>query len=227
MMTTMMRQWCMSIALAAASGLVGVDARAKAEAPPPVVHANVKQEAATEIEPDPEIAVLPKTGALRTNWVPPGMKERYGHAAVVIDAPIAAVRREVLSFSRYKDLAPGKFDTSQIVGKSGDSYDVFLQVPVLHGALKLWDVIRFAPPRTVVPGLEVIDGTFVRGNVQTMHIVWTLRAVTAKTTLLKCDLLLLPNFPAPDFLLDEVLRDAAGDAVDGFARRFKPTPSAP
>jgi len=151
---------------------------------------------------------------LKWNWTPPGHQDRYGHAEALINAPLASVRTQVLDFANYKNLAPWRFKTSRIVGKEGDATDVYMQVSALKGMITLWNVTRFTPAKVVKPGLETVEGKFVRGNIKDANFVWTLRQIDDQWTVLKCDILLKPDLPAPQSALDEELRDAAEQAVD-------------
>lgn len=169
---------------------------------------------------DAEVARLEEAGhSLRWNYVPRGRSERYGHAEVLIDAPQERVRRELQSFNHYRDLIPRKFKNARIVAKAPDGIDVYMQVPALKGLVTMWQVMRFHP---VVPRgerEEVIEGTFVKGNVKHSHFVLTTRRVSDARTLLKIDMLIVPGFAAPQGALDEGLRDAARDAADAFRDR--------
>ena len=61
----------------------------------------------------------------------------------------------------------------------------------------------------------MIEGKFVKGNIKDMHIAWTIRpGPDDKSAIMTCDLLLLPNVPAPQDAVDEELRDACGDAIN-------------
>jgi hypothetical protein len=153
--------------------------------------------------------------SVKSNWVPPGQDDRWGHAQVLVRAPLDSVRAQVTDYGHMKDLAPQKFKTSRIVDKHGALTDVYLQIPVLHGLVTLWQVVRFAPPEQVAPGLEVVQGALVKGNVKQLRIVITMRAVDPSRTVLTCDLLMTPEFIAPQAAVDEELRDAAQNAVDG------------
>jgi hypothetical protein len=169
---------------------------------------------------DADVARIVAAGhSLKWNWTPPGKGDRYGHAEVLIHAPLAAVRAAVSDFGRYKDLVPDRFHNARIIGKENGTTDVYMQVPILHGLLTLWDVVRFAPVKVVEPGTEVLEGTFVRGNIRNMNAVWTTRAVNDTWTLLKFDLLLSASLPAPQSAIDEELRDAAMQAVDAIHDR--------
>lgn len=161
-----------------------------------------------------ELEALQKGPSSKSNWVPPGRSERWGHAAVLVRAPLDAVRVQATDYAHLKDFAPNKFKTSRVVDKNGSLTDVYLQIPVLHGLITLWQVVRFAPPEVVAPGMEVIHGMLVKGNVKDLRFVVTLRATSADATIVKVDILLEPGFYAPQSALDEELRDAAQDAVE-------------
>jgi len=152
-------------------------------------------------------------GPLKSNWVPPGKSDRYGHAEGLVAAPYEAVRAKVLDYAHYKDLAGPKFKNVRIVGKEADATDVYFNLPIMKGLVTIWYVTRFTPPRTT-PGGEIVEGTFVKGNVKGMHIAFTLRhGKDPASTVLTCDLLLSLGIPAPQENVDEELRDACGDAI--------------
>jgi hypothetical protein len=70
-------------------------------------------------------------------------------------------------------------------------------------------VTRFTPPRS-----DVVEGTYVKGNIKGMHIALGVRpGPDDKTSVMICDLLLSPSIPAPQSAVDEELRDACGDAI--------------
>ena len=157
-------------------------------------------------------------GPIKSNWVPPGKSDRYGHAEGLIDAPIDAVRAKLLDFGRYKDLAGPKFKSVKVVDKQGQSTDVYFQLPIMKGLVTIWYVTRF-PPLRAAGGGDVVEGTFVKGNIKSMHIAFTVRPGTEeKNSVLVCDLILRPNVPAPQSALDEELRDACGDAINSLRK---------
>lgn len=153
------------------------------------------------------------------NWVPPGRTERYGHSEVLVRAPQEAVRAIITDVARYKELAPGRFKTSRVVDKHEGSADLYIQIPVLHGLLVLWQVVRFEDLRTPVAGLEIVEGRLVKGNVKNMNIVVVSTAVDPARTLVSCDILIEPLFAAPQSAVDEETRDACGDALSSVRER--------
>jgi hypothetical protein len=168
-------------------------------------------------EGDSELSRLEAAGGktLKWNWTPPGQSDSHGHAERIVRASPAQVIARIQDYGSYQSFAPWRFKTSRVVGHEGPATDVYLQFSALKGLVTLWNVTRFQPPRSAGPGVEVIEGRFVKGNVKDVHVVWTVRGVGAGKTILKCDILLKPDLPAPQSALDEELRDAAQQAVDG------------
>lgn len=167
-----------------------------------------------------EIAKLNAAGrSIRWNDVPAGRSERYGHAQALVQAPLSTVRAHVTSFNQYKTLVPHKFNNARIVGKEGDQTDVYFQVGVMHGAATLWFVLRFSPVRATGAREEILEGTYVKGNVKDAHVAFVMTRVDDNVTLLRMDLMIVPSIPAPQSALDEELRDAAADAVNALHDR--------
>ncbi len=163
-------------------------------------------------------------GPLKSNWVPPGKSDRYGHAEGIVAAPLAAVREKLGDFMHYKDLAGPKFKTVKVVAKDASTADVYFNLPIMKGLVTIWYVTRFAPPRDVA-GAAIVEGMFVKGNIKSMHIAFNARAAAdSKSTVLVCDLDLALAIPAPQDAVDEELRDACGDAIDSVRRTTVPPP---
>lgn len=163
-------------------------------------------------------------GPIKSNWVPPGKSERYGHAEGLVAAPVAAVRAKLHDFGRYKDLAGPKFKSVRVVDKQGQSTDVYFQLPIMKGMITIWYVTRFPPSRSAGVG-DVLEGTFVKGNIKTMHIAFTVKpGPDDKSSVMVCDLYLRPTIPAPQWALDEELRDACGDAIRSVRRTLAMNP---
>lgn len=167
---------------------------------------------------DPEVARLADGRSQKWNYVPAGKHERYGHSEVLISAPAPYVRELVRDFAHYRDYSSGKFKTARVVDKTDATTDVYLQVPVLHGMVMLWEVLRFGELHKVGADSEMMTGTLVRGNVKSADVWFTLRAVGDKTVL-KADIEVTPDFASPQSMVDEELRDAAQNAVDAVQAR--------
>lgn len=140
-----------------------------------------------------------------------------GGASILVNAPIAEVRKVVTNYGSYqKFLKP--FDQSKILSKRKGVSEIYLQVPILHGAMRIWTVADMSAP-TKKGNEEVISGRYKRGNVADFRATWRLRAVDADNTILKLDIFLDPNMPVPASLVTKQLRLAAEKAVTGVKDR--------
>lgn len=173
----------------------------------------------TKDEHDAQLERLAKNpGPLKSNFVPPGKTERYGHAEGIVAATPETVRAKLVDFAKFKDLAGPKFKSVKVVDKQGESTDVYFQLPIMKGMVTIWYITRFQPSRSASGG-DVLEGSFVKGNIKGMHIAFTVRPGSDPTSsVLVCDLLLQPNVPAPQSALDEELRDACGDAINALRK---------
>jgi hypothetical protein len=173
--------------------------------------------------PDVDASRLSAAGhSLKWNWTPPGHNDRFGHAETLIHASPTDVKRLVLDYARYKELAPS-ITTSRVVQHWPDgSSDVYLAMGVLNNTISFWNVTRFQPPKTAGSD-EVIEGKMVpgKGNIDNSQVIWTIHAVGEGWTVLKFDVLLNPGLPAPQSLIDEQLRDSAMDAVNSIHDRVQ------
>jgi ribosome-associated toxin RatA of RatAB toxin-antitoxin module len=136
-----------------------------------------------------------------------------GAARVNVDAPAEVVRSVVQDYKNYASFM-SRFEKSQIVGRSGDKTDVYLQVPILKGAAKVWAVVRFEPIKQVDGG-EIVVGHMIKGNVKRLDATWRLKKLDDSTTQVALELLIVPDMPVPDSLVVPEVRFAAAKAVEG------------
>jgi hypothetical protein len=204
-MHTALIRWTASLATLGALALASPVLRADEPAPQPAAAPR-----------DAEASRIASAGhPLKWNWVPPGRSERFGHAETLVHASVDQVRRLVLDFANYKQLAQS-ITTSRVVGHEPDgSTDVYIRMGVMNNTIQFWNVTRFQPPKPA-PGGEIIEGQMVRGkgNIDDSVTMWTLHSAGNDWTVLKFDVLLRPGLPAPQSLIDEQLRDSAMDAVN-------------
>lgn len=140
-----------------------------------------------------------------------------GGAAILVKAPIAEVRKIVTNYGSYqKFLKP--FDQSKVLAKRKGVSEVYLQVPILHGAMSIWTVAEMSA-LTKKGGEEVITGRYKRGNVADFRATWRMRAVDADHTVLKLEILVDPNMPVPSSLVTKHLRISAEKGVTGVRER--------
>jgi len=136
-----------------------------------------------------------------------------GAAKVNVDAPAELVRSVVLDYKNYATFMK-RFEKSQVVGRKGDMTDVYLQVPILKGAAKVWAVVRFGPI-TQVDGGEELVGHMIKGNVKRLDATWRLKKLDESSTQVALELLIVPDMPVPDSLVVPEVRFAAAKAVEG------------
>lgn len=155
---------------------------------------------------------------------PTTSKVGWGGAAVVVNAPVAEVRKIVQEYRKYETYMK-PFDSSKLLSKKNGTSEVYLQVPVAHGAAKVWAVVKFAPPVKDGEG-EKIVATYVKGNVDAFAAVWRLRPTEDGKTVLKLELLVDPQLPFPNSMVTGELKYAADKAVTSVRDRVEKIPSA-
>jgi len=151
----------------------------------------------------------------------PGSDRPAGGARTVVLASPELVKQVVLDFEHYayyfdpdKGTNPQRKWASHVVGRSGDKTDLYLEVPILKGAAKIWAVIRFDAPQKVGDS-EIVTGRMLKGNVSQLSAKWKLRRTDEKSTELQLEFLVVPKIPVPDSLLSNEARSAAFKAVSG------------
>jgi ribosome-associated toxin RatA of RatAB toxin-antitoxin module len=152
----------------------------------------------------------------------PGSDRPAGGARTVVSASPEVVKSVVLDFEHYayyfdpdKGTNPQRKWASHVVGRSGDKTDLYLEVPILKGAAKIWAVIRFDAPQKVSDDTEIVNGRMIKGNVSQLSAKWKMRRAADKTTELQLEFLVVPKVPIPDSLLSSEARSAASKAVTG------------
>jgi hypothetical protein len=142
----------------------------------------------------------------------PGIAVHGGAAMIAINAPLSAVKALITDYAHYQDIMPG-FSRSRVIAKSAVGTDVYLQVPVLHGAATLWAVTRFSPPHPDGPGERIDAHRNGQANVEDFRAAWRYYAVDDAHTVLKLEVLMIPVVPLPGALLTPQLEQAAGEAL--------------
>ncbi|HEX3775546.1 MAG TPA: SRPBCC family protein [Polyangiaceae bacterium] len=167
------------------------------------------------------VAAAPAAGPDRDKWhqidrfdvKTPWSDTNAGAARGNVDAPVDVVRSVVLDYKNYASFI-SRFEKSRVVGKSGDKTDVYLQVPILKGAAKVWAIVRFEPPKQL-NGSEVVEGHMIKGNVKHLDATWRLKKLDDSSTQVVLELLIVPDMPVPDSLVVPEVRYAAAKAVEG------------
>lgn len=141
---------------------------------------------------------------------------KAGAAHTEIRAPLEVVRSIVTDYARWGEHIK-RFDKAHVIGRHGDQTDVYLQVPVMKGAAKVWGVVRFDAPKTGNNGEEVIVGRLLKGNIKRLDARFRLSRIDDQRTALDLELLIVPDFivPLPKSLVTDELEYAAEKAVQG------------
>jgi ribosome-associated toxin RatA of RatAB toxin-antitoxin module len=152
----------------------------------------------------------PREKAQRYRRAVPNQSIQAGGARIRVGAPVETVRQVINDFDHYssflKRYKDGKLQlqiSAKLVGRSGDKRDVYLSVPIMKGAAKVWGVLRFDAAR-VRDGEEVLEGHLVKGNVSRLDARWAFRKVDDNVTHVSLELLIVPKVPVPgDVVTDE------------------------
>ncbi len=169
-------------------------------------------------EQDAEVKRLSDRSAPRYEVAVPGSSIKAGGAMVLVNAPIATVRKYVQDYGRYQSMIP-RFKKSRVISKKDGKTDVYFEVPILNGAATVWSHSRFDAPVKEGEKGERIEGRMVEGNVETMRTTFRLRAVDDNHTILKCELLIVPKLPLPGSMVTPELAFAADQAVTSLRGR--------
>ncbi len=144
-------------------------------------------------------------------------KVKAGCARIAIKAPPDIVEDVVTDFKNYARFI-SKFKKARVVGKEGDSTLVYLVVPILHGAGKIWAVVKFAPVKKEGDS-RVLSGSMVKGNVERLDAEWRITPIDDEYTQLNCELLIEPKLPVPGSVVTGEVAYAADEAVTGSRKR--------
>lgn len=145
----------------------------------------------------------------------PNVDQNAGAARARVSSSRDTLRGVLTDYAHYSQIIT-RFEKARIVGRVGQQTDVYLEVPILHGATKIWAIVRFDPPKAEGE-TDVLRGRMVRGNVKRLDAVWRVRKVDEKSADLALELLIVPDFhiPAPQSLVLSETRRAAARAVSG------------
>lgn len=169
-------------------------------------------------EPDSESKRLADRSTPRYELSVPGSSIKAGGSMVLVNAPLATVRKLVQDYGRYQSMIP-RFKKSRVISKKDGKTDVYVEVPILNGAATVWSHSRFDAPVKDGDRGERIEGRMVDGNVDDMRTTFRLRAVDETHTVLKCELLIVPKLPLPGSMVTPELAFAADQAVTALRGR--------
>lgn len=167
--------------------------------------------------------LLESRHAVRYEVAVPGSGVKAGAARVHVRAGLKAVRKAVTDFDHYAAFI-SRFKKSKVLARSKTHVDVYLEVPILKGAAKVWAVVRVTPAKKV-GDTEVIVGKMLRGNVERLEARWRLRSLGERSTILALELLIVPKLPVPGSLVTGEAAYAADKAVIGLRNRAEALPA--
>jgi ribosome-associated toxin RatA of RatAB toxin-antitoxin module len=163
--------------------------------------------------PDVALRLMKSRDAERYEKEFPGASIKAGCARIHVRAPVPAVRKVVTDFRHYEKFIK-KFDKARVVGREGDKTDVYLEVPILKGAAKIWAVLRFDPPKQV-NGEEVVEAKMLKGNVDRMDARWRIKKIDEENSQLDLEMLIVPKLPVPGKLVTGEVAYASDVSVTG------------
>jgi len=138
---------------------------------------------------------------------------KAGAARVHVAAPKDDVKKVISDFRNYSKFID-HFEKSKIVGRDGNTTDVYLRVPILKGAAKIWAVVRFEPFKKD-GGEEVLEGHLIKGNVKRLDVKWRVLEIDKDDTQLNLEMLILPKMPFPGSVVTSEVKYAADLSVMG------------
>jgi hypothetical protein len=141
-----------------------------------------------------------------------GTRIETGAARVFVKAPLETTKGTVTDYARYGAMIE-TFDQAKVVGKQGTQTDVYLRVPILNGAARIWAVMRFDPPRKVSDDEYVVAAKMVKGNVERFEATYRIRRIDAGNTQLNLEMLIVPNLPVPGSVVTSWVARASDRAV--------------
>lgn len=153
----------------------------------------------------------------QSHFVEPSTKRTWGRAQIFVDAPMKDVRAAITDYGAWGASIP-RFKKTKVLARSAAGTDVYLQMPVVNGAVTLWAVERFAAPVVVGKG-ERIAGTFVKGNLEDLQAIWHFRPVDEAHTLVTLEIYLQPNMAVPESIMVSQREQACGEAAVGIRNR--------
>ena len=143
----------------------------------------------------------------------PNAELNAGAARARVQSKYDTLRGVLVDYPHYSQIIT-RFEKARVVGRVGQQTDVYLEVPILHGATKIWAIVRFDAPKTE-GSEEVIRGRMVKGNVKRLDAAWRVRKVDETSADLALELLIVPDLPAPHSLILSEVKRAAARAVSG------------
>jgi ribosome-associated toxin RatA of RatAB toxin-antitoxin module len=122
------------------------------------------------------------------------------------------VTQVVLRYRKYRHILP-HLEQSRVLNQEGDSTDVYLRAPILHGLATIWGIARFTGPRPWKDKGQKVVGSLVRGNLDAFRGEWKLYPCGPHRTILRLELYVEVAIPLPSETITEELAWAADRAL--------------
>jgi ribosome-associated toxin RatA of RatAB toxin-antitoxin module len=151
-------------------------------------------------------------GKIQVETAPfPNSEILMGRSLGVVDAPAARVAAILEDYSNYYRFMP-HFRASKVLSQRGSSALVYLEAAAAHGAITIWVNMKLKA-ETLPDQTRVITGKFVKGNVALLHAIWKVAPLDAKRSAVSFEVLLDPDLPLPDSLVNGENEKAARQSM--------------
>lgn len=210
-----------AIAVWSLSGRIDVESVAHAAAVAPTAPADFRFASVAVAGPDStdsHYRYVAQPGVVTVAVPIGGSKLVRGRSTVTVAAPIDRVRAQILAFSRYPEFMP-HYSACRVIGRSpSGGRDVYMQVEALHGAMQMWARLDVKKPAQI-DGREVIETSFLDGNVKELSARWAMKRIDDGNTELMLEVFLEPRLPLPVSLLNSENLDGSANGV--FAMKMR------
>ncbi len=160
----------------------------------------------------PAVAPRDRNTATRYKLPREGSDVEVGGAVIAIHRPLQDVLDVVMSFRKYHRILP-RLEVSRVVGRGPDHHDVYMRAPILRGMYNIWTVARFSGPSAYGTRGKRVRGVMRKGNLEAFDGEWRLHPCSAKRTILRLELYLIPKVPVPSSWITPELMWAADKGV--------------
>lgn len=148
----------------------------------------------------------------------------FGVATGVVEAPLEAVFRTVVDYNNYATFMPN-FRKSKELSRRGNKAILYLEVAILKGAKTLWTnakVYELKPRgKTRIIEAKMVKG---KGNMGQFAARWELTPVDDRRTMVHFRVIVDPDLPVPDSLLDDQNMKAAYRAIKALRSKLGVSP---
>jgi hypothetical protein len=146
-----------------------------------------------------------------------------GRSTVLVNAPIAKVRKIATDYEKYPEFMPEHSNTRVLGRIRGGGHHIYMEIKIMSGTVRMWARLD-APKMPVVDGLETYEGFFKEGNVEDWKTIWRMRPVDDSHTELTLEVRIIPKFFVPLALMNDRNIEAAYQGVLAMKKRIEGMP---